>query len=401
MSILSVSGLNNYISFKLKNDIKLKGIMVEGEISNYTCHYKSGHMYFTLKDSVSTIKTVMFASNAARLRFVPREGMRVVVAGNIDVYMRDGVYQINATDMYPSGTGELYLKYEKLKQELSDEGLFDDKHKKQIPQFPDRIGIVTSSSAAALADIINILTRRYPLGNIMVYPCAVQGEKASEQICKSLYNADNDNNDVIIVTRGGGSFEDLFSFSSEEVARTVSECVTPVISAVGHETDFSLCDFASDMRAPTPSAAAELVAPDISQIYEYVYSYSQKIKSVALNRLAYLDMELKSRKDRITALFPITRITEKEKELNVTFDRLNKAFNIRTDKLDSKLCEKIGLLESLSPLNVLSRGYSIAYKEKMLIDSIDKLDKGDSIDIRLRDGTVSAFIKELVKNNEI
>lgn len=401
MSVLSVSGLNNYISFKLKNDIKLKNIMVEGEISNYTCHYKSGHLYFTLKDSVSTVKAVMFSSNASRLRFVPQEGMRVVVSGSIDVYMRDGVYQINVTEMYPSGVGELFLQYEKLKRELSDEGLFNDDCKKPIPLYPKNIGIVTSSSAAALADILNILKRRYPVVNVTVYPCAVQGQGASEQICQSLYNADNDNNDVIILTRGGGSFEDLFAFSTEEVARAVFECITPVVSAVGHEIDFSLSDFVADLRAPTPSAAAELVVPDISQIYTYLSQYPERLKALVSNRLEYLSMELKSKKDRVKAFSPQNRIERNSQQLELLSKRLDKSFDIKVKSCDESVSQKISLLNSLSPLMVLSRGYSITYKNNKPVDSIDILKKGESINIRVNDGVINAEVKELIKNNEI
>ncbi len=397
MSVLSVTGLNNYISFKIKGDIKLKSIMVEGEISNFTCHYKTGHLYFTLKDSSSTIKVVMFSSSALRLKFSPSNGMRVIVSGSIDVYLRDGVYQINATDMYPSGIGQLYLQYEKLKNELANKGLFDEKHKKAIPKYPQNIGIVTSSNAAALADILKILDRRYSIANVTLYPSTVQGENSAESLCKGLYDADNDDNDVIILTRGGGSFEDLFSFSSEELARTIFECNTPIVSAVGHETDFTIADFVADLRAPTPSAAAELVTPDILEIDSYLKQYPCMISNIISTKFDRYDLIIKSINGKIISNSPKAKILSSISQINFLIKQMKISMEKILYKNDSKLSENISLLNSLSPLNVLARGYSITYKNNEIVDKIEMLNKGDKIKIKLSNGDVNAQVEGMVK----
>ena len=393
MSVLSVTGLNNYIAFKIKGDLKLKSIMVEGEISNFTSHYKSGHLYFTLKDNTSTIKIVMFSSSASRMKFTPSNGMRVVVSGSIDVYIRDGVYQINATDMFPSGIGKLYLEYETLKNKLSDEGLFDEENKKPLPKYPQNIGIVTSANAAALADVLNILSRRYNIANVTVYPSIVQGQDSAESLCKGLLNADNDDNDVIILTRGGGSFEDLFSFSSEKLARIIFECKTPVVSGVGHETDFTIADFVADLRAPTPSAAAELITPNILEINDYLEKYPMMLLNIITKKFGNYELMIKNKYNKIFSYSPNNKILNSMSQIEF----LTKQMNIAMDKIlyrkDTKLNEEISLLNSLSPLNVLARGYSITYKNNQVVDKIEMLSEGDKIKIKLSNGEVNAHIE--------
>ncbi|MBR6789350.1 MAG: exodeoxyribonuclease VII large subunit, partial [Oscillospiraceae bacterium] len=268
--ILTVSQINQYLKQTLDEDVQLKSIFIRGEISNFTHHLKSGHFYFTLKDAKSAIKAVMFKWNASQLRFKPSNGMSVIIFGSVQFYERDGVCQIYCTDMQPDGIGALYTAYEQLKAKLEGEGLFDPSHKKQLPAFPKRIGVITAKTGAALQDVINILSRRYPLGELVLIPALVQGEQAPASICTALKQAENAELDLLIVGRGGGSIEDLWAFNDERVARTVYACPIPVISAVGHETDYTICDFVADLRAPTPSAAAELAVPDCSVLWDEI-----------------------------------------------------------------------------------------------------------------------------------
>jgi exodeoxyribonuclease VII large subunit len=395
MSILTISQLNNYISFKLKSDIKLKGIMVQGEISNFVNHYKSGHLYFTLKDESSLIKAVMFASNASKLRFVPSEGMKVVVSGNVEVYERDGIFQIYVTDMQPSGYGALYLAYEQLKEKLSREGLFDEEYKKPIPQFPNKIGIITSASGAGLQDMLNIISRRYPIAEIKIYPAIVQGEQAPQSLCENLINADNDNNDVLIIGRGGGSFEDLFCFSNESVVREIFNCKTPVISAVGHETDFSLSDFVADLRAPTPSAAAELVVPDKNYLLDVIEGYKYRFQNAMNTKLDMCENMLHNQDVKLKSLSPEKVLDLKYNEVNNIIKRLKSSFANIVQTKDMQLCEKISLLNSLSPLNILSRGYSLVYKDKALIDNSKKVSVGDEINIKFSNSEINAVVTKV------
>ena len=395
MSILTISQLNSYISFKLKSDIKLKGIMVQGEISNFTNHYKSGHLYFTLKDETSLIKAVMFASSASRLKFIPHEGMSVVVSGNVDVYERDGVYQLYVTDMQPSGYGALYLAYEQLKEKLSKEGLFDDEYKKPIPQLPERIGIITSSSGAGLQDMLKIITRRYPIANITVYPAIVQGEQAAQSICNSIRTADSDNNDVLIIGRGGGSFEDLFCFSDEKVVREIFVCETPVVSAIGHETDVTLADFVSDLRAPTPSAAAELVVPDKNYLIDIINGYLYRMKNAVTAIINQCNTLLQQKNTQLKSLSPENILDFNYSEVMSLSLRLKNSFtNIVTNK-DHELCEKISLLNSLSPLNILSRGYSLVYKDNTIIKNSKNINVGDELLIKFNDSQVNAHVTKV------
>ena len=262
--ILSVSQINGYLKDLLEEDVQLKSIYVRGEISNFVHHVKSGHFYFTLKDKRSALRAVMFKWNASRLRFMPKNGMNIILFGSVNFYERDGVCQLLCVDMQPDGLGALYMAYEQLKEKLAREGLFDPAHKKPLPPFPQRIGVVTAKTGAALQDIIHILSRRYPLAELVLYPALVQGDLAPDSLVKAIDAAGRDKPDVLIVGRGGGSLEDLWAFNDERVARAVYDCPVPVISAVGHEVDYTICDLVADLRAPTPSAAAELCAPDIS-----------------------------------------------------------------------------------------------------------------------------------------
>lgn len=395
-SILTVSQLNRYISFKLKDDIKLRGILVKGEISGFTNHYKTGHFYFTLKDGESMIKAVMFNNFASRLKFMPENGMSVIVSGNVQVFERDGVYQIYATDMQPDGLGALYMAYEQLKDKLSKEGLFDADHKKQLPPFPRKIGIVTSPGAAALQDMINIISRRYPIAEITVFQALVQGENAPDSICRAISMADLCGLDLIIVGRGGGSAEDLFCFNSEKIARAVYMCETPVISAVGHETDTTIIDFVSDLRAPTPSAAAELAVPDISVLRSAVTGLEKKLYSVFSGYLDKRQAEIGRYADKISSLSPSAVLDKNEAVLSEKTKHLENAANGYINSRENKLANLVLRLDLLSPLKIMSKGYSLVYNSSdMIVRNADDLCKGDHVRIRLEHGGADAEITEI------
>lgn len=395
-SILTVSQLNRYISFKLKDDIKLRGILVKGEISGFTNHYKTGHFYFTLKDGESMIKAVMFNNFASRLKFMPENGMSVIVSGNVQVFERDGVYQIYATDMQPDGLGALYMAYEQLKDKLSKEGLFDADHKKQLPPFPRKIGIVTSPGAAALQDMINIISRRYPIAEITVFQALVQGENAPDSICRAISMADLCGLDLIIVGRGGGSAEDLFCFNSEKIARAVYMCETPVISAVGHETDTTIIDFVSDLRAPTPSAAAELAVPDISVLRSAVTGLEKKLYSAFSGYLDKRQAEIGRYADKIASLSPSAVLDKNEAVLSEKTKHLENAANGYINSRENKLANLVVRLDLLSPLKIMSKGYSLVYNSSdMIVRNADDLCKGDHVRIRLEHGGADAEITEI------
>lgn len=392
-SLLTVSQLNRYIAFRIKEDKQLKGILISGEISNFTNHTKSGHLYFTLKDSTSSVKAVMFAGAASQLRFVPASGMRVIISANVQVYERDGVYQLYVNDMQPDGIGALYIAFEQLKERLSVEGLFDESLKKQLPKFPAKIGIVTSTEAAALQDMLNIISRRYPIAEIVIYPCLVQGANAPESICSALKRADSGENDIIIVGRGGGSLEDLMAFNSESVARAIFKCETPVISAVGHETDTTIADYAADLRAPTPSAAAELAVPELSSLINFLNASQKVLEKKLIDKTVFLRLQLENREKSLIAAEPKKRIENSKKLLDERKHRLQELLKIQTDLKSAKLKAKISALDNLSPTKIMMRGYSLVYKDEKLIHSVSELKTGDNISVKLHDGEIEAAVK--------
>lgn len=391
-SLLTVSQLNRYIAFKMKEDKNLKGILISGEISNFTNHTKSGHLYFTLKDSTSSVKAVMFASAASQLKFVPSSGMKVIISANVQVYERDGVYQLYVNDMQPNGIGALYVAFEQLKERLSAEGLFDDSLKKLLPKFPSKIGIVTSSEAAALQDMLNIISRRYPIVEITLYPCLVQGANAPESICSALKRADHGDNDIIIVGRGGGSLEDLMAFNSESVARAIFNCETPIISAVGHETDTTIADYAADLRAPTPSAAAELAVPELSTLISFLNSSQKVLDKKLLEKIAFIRLQLLNREKSLASAEPNNRIENSRKTLEERKRRLQELLRIQIELKGAALNAKISALDNLSPTKIMMRGYSLVYKDDKLIHSASELKAGDSISVKLHDGEVKAVV---------
>ena len=391
-SILTVSQLNRYMSFKIKEDTKLRGLLVKGEISGFTHHMRTGHFYFTLKDSTSSIKSVMFSSYAASLKFMPQSGMNVIVMGSLQVFERDGVYQLYVTDIQPDGIGAQYLAFEQLKEKLAAEGLFEPVYKKPLPKFPKRVGIVTAKGGAALRDILNIIGRRYPFCEAVIFPCVVQGEYAVDSICETLEFADSSGCDVIICGRGGGSPEDLFAFNSEKIARTVFAMNTPVISAVGHETDTTLIDFVSDLRAPTPSAAAELAVPDTASLSAAVDSYKNALDNAFATVIARKRHELMAIESELKNYAPSAALSAMREKLASNEIRLSEAMKSCFEKKRAVIGSRAAALDSLSPLKIMSRGYSLVYKENELIKSADELSEGDRITVRFADNEASAVI---------
>ncbi|WP_024859870.1 exodeoxyribonuclease VII large subunit [Ruminococcus flavefaciens] len=392
MPVITVSQINKYIGSILKNDRNLQGIMVRGEISNYVKHFRSGHVYFTLKDSESAVKAVMFASAADRLKFEPEDGMSVIVSGSIGVFERDGAYQLYVNDIIPEGAGKANVALEQLKKKLQKEGIFAEEHKRPIPSMPKKIGAVTSLSGAAVRDIINVLSRRYPLCEIYAVNAQVQGEGAPESICAGILKAEAAGCDVIIVGRGGGSSEDLSAFNTEKVAYAIYNCKVPVISAVGHETDFTIADLAADLRAPTPSAAAELAAPDIALLYERISLLQRRAERSALAVLDKYTDRFIVLNARLAAQSPENRLKLTAERLSSLDKRRDTAFLRYMDRLERQLEEKAARLDSLSPLKVLSRGYSLVYKGEKLLSSSEPLEKGDRIKIGFGIGGAEAEI---------
>lgn len=394
MPVITVTQINKYIGSILKNDRNLQGIMVRGEISNYVKHFRSGHVYFTLKDSESAIKAVMFASAAARLKFEPEDGMSVIAAGSLGVYERDGAYQLYVNDIIPEGAGKANVALEQLKKKLRKEGIFAEEHKRPIPPMPKKIGAVTSLSGAAVRDVINVLSRRYPLGEVYAVNAQVQGEGAPESVCAGILKAETAGCDVIIVGRGGGSSEDLSAFNTEKVAYAIYNCKVPVISAVGHETDFTIADLAADLRAPTPSAAAELAAPDIALLYEKIALLERRAERSALSVLDKSTDRFVALNARLTAQSPENRLKLTAERLSAFDKRRDTAFLRYMDRLERQLEEKAARLDNLSPLKVLSRGYSLVYKGDKLLSSSETLKKGDKIKIGFGSGGAEAEITD-------
>ena len=389
---ITVTDLNLYIKNKFNNDEYLNNVLIKGEISNFKHHY-TGHMYFTLKDENSLIKCIMFKSYTANLKFVPKDGMKVIILGTVSVFERDGVYQIYCKGMQEDGYGSLHIAYEELKAKLEKEGLFDQKYKKPIPKMPKCIGVLTSNTGAVIRDIINVSTRRNPNVNIRLLPVPVQGEGAAEKIAKAIKLMNEKKlADVIIVARGGGSLEDLWPFNEEIVARAIFDSELPVISAVGHETDFSISDFVADLRAPTPSAAAELAVPNISDIVLKLDNYNIRYKNALKKKIEI--MKLRYEKCMMNRVFrnPLQNIQDKY----VYIDRINKSMQLSiSTKLQgskTKMVELVTKLDSLSPLKTLTRGYSIMEKDGKVVKSVKDISAGDDVDIRLIDGTAKAKI---------
>ncbi len=397
MNVLTVTQVNTYIKALLDESVPLRNIYISGEISNFTHYYRTGHLYFTLKDESSQLKAVMFSSNASRLRFQAENGMKVICRGRISVYSKSGEYQLYVDDMQPDGVGALSLAFEQLKKKLSQEGLFDEAHKKPIPPFPSKIGVATSNIGAAVEDIKNITARRYPLAEIIICPTVVQGENAPADIVRSIKMLDGyDGIDVIILGRGGGSAEDLWAFNSEEVARAVFACETPIVSAVGHETDFTICDFVSDLRAPTPSAAAELVCPDINKLYSDLSVKKNALDFYIANRIETLEQDLCDITQNGAFADAESFFAAYQDNLKVLSESLNDAFSFTIDDKENKFLNASARLEALSPLSVLMRGYCVASKNGKAVKSKNDIKKDDELTLRFADGRVDISVGEVL-----
>ena len=389
---ISVSELNSYIKNKIADDEYLNNVLIKGEISNFKNHY-TGHMYFTLKDENSLIKCIMFKSYAQKLDFMPKDGMKVFVLGGVSVFERDGIYQIYVKAMQEDGVGILYKKYEELKQRLDEEGYFDESHKQKIPLMPKVIGVLTSQTGSVIRDIINVSTRRNPNVQIRLYPVPVQGEGAAEKIADGIrFMNENNLADVLILARGGGSLEDLWPFNEEIVAHAIYNSKLPIISAVGHETDFSISDFVADLRAPTPSAAAELAVPDIYEIKQKINVYQNRLRMSLIKKVEI--MKLRYEKCMNSRVFkePTRNINDNYLRIDNYIKRLENTIKIKQKEEKTKYIELISKLDALSPLKTLTRGYSIVETDDKIIKSSKQLSTGDKIKLRFSDGQKNAEI---------
>ena len=390
--VYSINELNNYVKNVLDSDANLRQILVSGEVSNFKAHY-SGHMYMTLKDETSSVKAVMFAGNASKLRFSVENGMKVLVLGTVSLYPRDGSYQLYISSMQPDGIGALSIAFEQLKEKLSEEGLFDASHKKKLPSFPDKIGVVTSATGAAIQDIFNVLSRRYPVAEVVVRPAQVQGDGAAEDIAKAIeeFNAFN-GADVLIVGRGGGSIEDLWAFNEEVVARAVFNSKIPVISAVGHETDYTICDFVADLRAPTPSAAAEIAVPDITELTADLLKIKQQMIISVKNKFNEERTRLLAIEKSGALKDPLSKLNENKRNLLYFSEKINDLTQAYIDRQKLHFSSLAGKLDTLSPLGVIARGYAIVSKGEDVLTKAKDFNIGDTVNIKLSDGNVSASV---------
>lgn len=397
--VLSVSQLNRYIKMNFDADENLANIFISGEISNFTNHYRTGHLYFTLKDDSAAVRAVMFNSSAKRLKFMPEDGMKVIARGRVSVYEASGQYQLYVDDMQPDGVGALNLAYEQLKEKLQKEGLFSELHKKPLPPYPEKVGVITSPTGAAVRDIINVLGRRFPYAEIVFCPVLVQGDGAHLQLTNAvnLFNSERAA-DVIIIGRGGGSIEDLWEFNDEGLARAVYNSEIPVISAVGHETDFTICDFVADMRAPTPSAAAELAVPDANEL-QYALS--------ALKNRMFLNVSsgIADRRSRLEYLTskgalksPDEMLSNRSQRLDTAFSKVLSSYENRIGGKKVEFISAATALSKLDPMSVLMRGFAfVSDKSGKNVFSSQSLAKGDKINVRFHDGSAVCEVKEITQ----
>ena len=418
---LSVTALTKYLKYKFDVDEHLKTVYLKGEISNFKSH-TTGHLYFSIKDENSKINAIMFSANAKKIVFTPADGMKVLVKGRITIYEATGNYQIYIDEMLEDGVGNLYIAFEQLKEKLSKEGLFDSRFKKKIPKIPSRVGVVTAQTGAAIKDILSTIKRRYPICEVILFPSLVQGEAAAGDIVKNIKMAENYDLDVLIVGRGGGSIEDLWPFNEEIVARAIFESSIPVISAVGHEIDYTIADFVADLRAPTPTGAAELAVPNLVDLKKHIGQLKIRLNENVLKVINYQKLYLDSLKNSFVIKNPLIMYDNKKQKLDSIIEKLNNILKIKMDKSIDKLNflknsyilknsdllykqkrddldNIIEKLELINPLKVLKRGYSVVYKDDFIINSVDNLTKSDKLKIKLSDGNVITKIEELVKDN--
>lgn len=411
---ITVTQLTRYIKYKIDNDVNLNEVFLKGEISNFKAHSR-GHFYFTLKDENSRINAIMFSSQTSKIKFMPEDGMKVLVTGKISVFEANGAYQIYVSDMLEDGVGNLYIAFEQLKKKLEEEGLFKDIYKKPIPKIPTKVGVVTAPTGAAIKDIISTIKRRWPLTEIYLFPALVQGEEAKEDIVKQIKKADSFGLDTLIVGRGGGSIEDLWAFNEEIVARAIFECNTPVISAVGHEIDFTIADFVADLRAPTPTGAAEMTVPQVSDVEKLLKQITIRLENTILNKVKNNRRKLEDIKNSNIFKNPIMIYQTKEmifdslieklkfNMINLTnvkekeLIRLKNSYVLKNpykilDNKSNKYLQLISKLETLSPLLTIKRGYAITKKDNKVISSVKGINKGDKLDIELTDGIINTEV---------
>lgn len=391
---VTISRINNYLKAYFDNNPHLQHVYLKGEISNFKNHSR-GHLYFTLKDEQSRLSAVMFQTNALKLNFEPEDGMNVLVEGRISCYPAQGSYQIYVEKMEVDGVGNLYIEFEKLKKKLAAEGLFDPKFKKQIPKYPARIGVITAPTGAAIKDILSTIKRRYPICETILFPCLVQGKSAAPDIVKQIKTAQDYDLDVIICGRGGGSIEDLWAFNEEIVARAIFESKIPIISAVGHEIDFTIADFVSDLRAPTPTGAAEMAVPTISDVKFMINQLTLRSNKCMNNIIEIKKNKLNAIKDSFILKNPLSIYEIKEQKLDMLIDNLNKNIkNILINK-NHELVLLVNTLKLVNPLNILDRGYSVVKKDNKVIKDIKDINKEDNIDIRIKNGNIKAKVLEV------
>ena len=399
MRVITVSQLNRYVKMLLQEDVALTPVYVSGEISNFVNHYKSGHLYFSLKDENALVKAVMFRTYAARLAFRPEGGMKVIVRAKASVYEKDGTFQLYVEDMQPDGVGALQIAYEQLKKRLQEEGLFDAARKKALPPFPTRIGVITSPTGAAVRDILNILARRYPLAQVVFLPVLVQGEGAPPQLVAALERMNREKAaDVLIIGRGGGSLEELWAFNDERVCRAVAASEFPVISAVGHETDFTLCDFAADLRAPTPSAAAELAVPDAAELFLSLRQTQVQLTVLMRTRLEKVRTELQILHRQKALSSPTYYVEQMAMQLDLLTRSFEHSAKTALQDAQAQLSALAAKLDALSPLKVLSRGYAMARTDGgRLVTSVADVCKGDTLYMDMCDGTLVCMVQDIQK----
>lgn len=393
--ILTVTQLNTYAKSVVEQDVTLSNVFVIGEISNFVDHYRSGHLYMSIKDNQSVISAVMFAGNASRLKFKPENGMSVIIRGRVSIYERDGRYQLYIDDMQPDGVGALAIAFEQMKEKLSKAGLFDVEHKMRIPEIPEKIGVISSPTGAAVQDVLNVLNRRFPVAEIVFAGVQVQGDNAAPTIIDAIKKLNKTDVDVIIIARGGGSAEDLWPFNDEKLAYAIYDSQIPIISGVGHETDFTICDFVADLRAPTPSAAAELAVPDIREQKYYMSTLRSDLDNAIENHIKEKQYNLEQLTKSTVLKNPEKIIENCELYLDSLITKINMNFKDIFTKNSSDFAMLCSKLESLSPLKVLARGYSITKKDNNVIINSKDLSVGDSILIQFADGNAKAKITEV------
>lgn len=397
--VLSVSQLNRYIKMNFDADENLANIFISGEISNFTNHYRTGHLYFTLKDDSAAVRAVMFNSSAKRLKFMPEDGMKVIARGRVSVYEASGQYQLYVDDMQPDGVGALNLAYEQLKEKLQKEGLFSEHHKKPLPPYPEKVGVITSPTGAAVRDIINVLGRRFPYAEIVFCPVLVQGDGAHLQLTDAvnLFNSERAA-DVIIIGRGGGSIEDLWEFNDEGLARAVYNSEIPVISAVGHETDFTICDFVADMRAPTPSAAAELAVPDANELQYALSALKNRMFLNVSSGIADRRSRLEYLTSKGTLKSPDEMLSNRSQRLDTAFSKMLSSYENRIGGKKVEFISAATALSKLDPMSVLMRGFAfVSDKSGKNVYSSQALAKGDKINVRFHDGSAVCEVKEITQ----